>query len=287
MKTENKTNQEQAVLITGASTGIGYATAIYLDQMGYKVYACVRKEADKKNLQENSSDRLETIILDVTDNQSIMEAVAYIESDSCQLKGLVNNAGIGLGGALELTPQAEIEKVINVNIVGLLSVTKAFLPMLRESKGRIINIGSTASYLPGPGASVYSGTKFAVRAITDSLRVELHHFGIKAILVSPGATESAIWNKGESYRKELRSTCETELSNLYKALIQFGDSLYKDMKRTPAVEVAKSIHKALSLTKPKRYYIVGKDAKGAKKATRFPKSFLENIILKKIKKFDN
>ena len=286
MKTKANLQQKGTVLITGASTGIGYATALYLDDLGYEVYAGVRRTTDGEALKKAASERLKPIILDVTNKQSIIEAVAHIESDSAQLDGIVNNAGVGLGGALELTPNSEIEKVINVNLIGLLSVTKAFLPMLRASKGRIVNIGSTASYLPSPGASVYSGTKFAVRAITDSLRLELHHFGIKVALVSPGATESAIWDKGESYRKELRKNSESEISNLYKALIRFGDSLYKNMKRTPAIEVAKSVHEALTKKKPKRYYIVGKDAKGAKKATLLPTALLDNIILKNIGKFD-
>ena len=184
----------KSILITGTSTGIGKACALYLDKLGYKVYACVRKQADGENLKKEASEKFTPIILDVTNGDSIKAAVAIIEKETGgNVFGMINNAGIGRGGALEVTPVSEIRKVLDVNVTGLLAVTQAFIPMLRNGKGRIINIGSTSSFLPFPGASVYSASKFAVRAITDSLRVELKPFGISVILVAPGAVESAIW----------------------------------------------------------------------------------------------
>ena len=275
----------KTIVITGTSTGIGKASALHLDKMGFKVYACVRKQVDGDNLKMEASDRLTPIILDVTDEESINSAANIIEKETDgKLFGLVNNAGVGIGGTLEVTPVKEIRNLMEVNVIGLLAVTKAFIPMLRKSKGRIINIGSTSSLLAFPGASAYSASKFAVRAITDSLRLELKPFGISVILVAPGAVESEIWKKGKVYKNEMRKNVKPEIAQLYTQLIKFGDKLNAELKKIPAIEVAKDVAHALTSEKPKLYYFVGKDAKGAAKATKFPKSFLDWIIMKRIQK---
>lgn len=264
----------KTVLITGTSTGIGRACALHLDNLGFTVYAGVRQSEDANTLEKEASDRLRPMILDVTDENSITKAVNQIKSEAgSRIDGHINNAGTGLGEALEVTPLEEIHKLMNVNVIGLLSVTKKFIPSLRESKGRIINIGSTAGYLASPGASVYSGSKFAVRAITDALRLELYHFGIKVILISPGAIESAIWDKGKAYREALRTRLDPDIAPLYGALRRFGDSLYTEMKRIPALEVANVVAKALTKKQPKRYYLVGNDVKGPGKQRFYQRLF--------------
>jgi NAD(P)-dependent dehydrogenase (short-subunit alcohol dehydrogenase family) len=281
-------NSTKSVLITGASSGIGKACALHLDEMGYKVFAGVRKQADADNLKKEASGNLKTVILDVTNSQSIKEAVNYIsEQTNGNLYGLVNNAGIGRGGALEVTPMDEIRKLMEVNLFGLLEVTQSFTPMLRRSKGRIINIGSTSSYLAVPGAAAYSASKFAVKAVTDSLRLELIPFGMKVILVSPGAVESAIWEKGIKYKEEMRKSVNPEIAELYSPLRKFGDKLNDQVKKIPAIEVAKVVYDAFNSQKPKAYYIIGKDAKGAAKAARLPKRILDWILLKRIEKLGN
>jgi len=278
-------NSKKSILISGASTGIGKACALHLDKMGFKVYAGVRKPTDADNLNKEASDNLEAVILDVTNSQSIKDAAGYLrKKTNGNLYGLVNNAGIGRGGALEVTPMEEIRKLMEVNLFGLLEVTQSFIPMLRKSKGRIINIGSTSSYLAFPGAAAYSASKFAVKAVTDSLRLELIPFGMKVILVSPGAVESAIWEKGAKYKEELRKSVNPEIADLYAPLRRFGDILNEQVKKIPAIEVAKVVHDAFNSQKPKPYYIVGKDAKGAAKAARLPKRILDWIILKRIEK---
>jgi short-subunit dehydrogenase len=277
--------QKKAIVITGASTGIGKACALYLDTLGYRVFAGVRKQADGNNLKKEASERLTPVILDVTSSKSIAEAAGIIEKETGgELCGLINNAGLGLGGALEMTPVTEIRKLMDVNVIGLLSVTKAFIPMLRKNRGRIINIGSTASLLAAPGASVYSASKFAVRAITDSLRRELQPFGISVILVAPGAVESEIWDKGKTYQEELGKTVESEIAQLYAPLIKFGEKLNKEAKKIPASDVAKHVAHALTSGKPKSYYLVGHDVKGAAKAAKIPRWLLDWMILKRVQK---
>jgi len=277
----------KTIVITGTSSGIGKACALHLDKLGFKVYAGVRKQADGDNLKKEASERLTSIILDVTSSESINSAADIIERETGgDVFGLINNAGIGRGGALEVTPITEIEKLMKINVIGLLAVTKLFIPMLRKANGGIINIGSTSGYLAFPGASVYSASKFAVRAITDSLRLELKPFNISVSLISPGAIESAIWEKGRDYKEKLRQTVNPDIAELYSPLRKFGDRLNKEVKKIPAIEVAKAAADALSSSKPKRYYTVGNDAKGAVKAAKLPRILLDRIILNRIQKSD-
>lgn len=281
---ENSSNIK-TIVITGSSTGIGKACALHLDKLGYKIYAGVRKQTDGDNLREEASEKLSPIILDVTDAESIAATVSIIEKETGgDVFGLINNAGIGRSGVLEATPVDEIRNVLDVNVIGLMAMTKAMIPMLRESKGRIINIGSTASFLASPGASAYAASKFAVRAITDSLRLELKPFGMSVILVAPGAVESEIWEKGAEYKNEMRKSVKPEMAELYATLIKFGDKLIKEIKKIPAEEVALSVADALTSVKPKRYYTVGKDAKAGVKAARLPKCLLDWIFIKRIQK---
>jgi NAD(P)-dependent dehydrogenase (short-subunit alcohol dehydrogenase family) len=275
----------KTIVITGTSTGIGKACALHLDKLGFKVYAGIRKQADGDSLKIDASDRLTPIVLDVTDAESIGAASSIIakETDG-EVFGLINNAGIGRGGALEVTPVTEIRKLMEVNVIGLMAVTQAFIPMLRKGKGRIVNIGSTSSILAFPGASAYCASKFAVRAITDSLRLELKPLDISVILVAPGAVESEIWDKGKAYKKKLREMVKPEIAQLYAPLIKFGDKLNNELKKIPAIEVAKAIAHALTIAKPKPYFLVGKDAKGAAKVAKFPKGLIDWILMKRIQK---
>lgn len=273
----------KAVLITGASTGIGKACALHLDQLGFTVYAGVRRVDDGDRLKAEASERLKPILLDVTLAESIQAAADTIEKETeGSLFALINNAGIGRGGALEVTPVPEIKKVMDVNVIGLLAVTQAFIPMIRKAKGRILNVGSTSSLLAVPGASIYSASKFAVRAITDSLRVELKPFGVSVVLVAPGAVESEIWAKGQAYKREMRKSVKPEIAELYEPLRKFGDKLHEELKRIPASVVAEQVSQALTTCNPKSYYIVGKDAKGAAKAAKLPRRLLDWIILKRM-----
>ena len=278
-------NENKAILITGSSTGIGKACALHLDKLGFKVYAGVRKQTDGDNLKKEASDRLTPIILDVTDTDSIQAAANVIEKENDgELYGLINNAGIGISGVLEVTPIEEIRKLMEVNVIGLLAVTKAMIPLLRKGKGRIINIGSSSSLMAFPGGSVYCASKFAVRAITDSLRLELKHFGISVVMVAPGAIESEIWEKRKEYKAELRKRVKPEIAEHYKSLAKFGDKIEQVLKKIPAIEVAEVVANALISKKLKYYYCVGNDAKGAAKAAKLPKRLLDWMIMKRIQK---
>jgi len=276
-------NENKAILITGSSTGIGKACALRLDKLGFKVYAGVRKQSDGNILKEKASDKFSPIILDVTDTESIENAITIIERENDgELFGLINNAGIGLSGVVEVTPVDEIRKLMEVNVIGLLALTKAMIPLLRKGKGRIINIGSPSGLIALPGVSVYAASKFAVRAITDSLRVEVKSFGVKVILVSPGPTDSEIWEKGKAYKKELRKNVKPEIAEHYISFAMFGDRMEKELKTMLANVVAKTVTKALTSAKPNLFYNVGSDAKGAAFFAKLPKRLTDWMILKRI-----
>jgi short-subunit dehydrogenase len=278
--------KNKSVLITGSSTGIGRACALYLDKKGYKVYAGIRKESDAESLKSESSDLLTPIILEVTDIKSIENSYKLINDDSThELFGIVNNAGIGISGVLEAISVNDIRNLMEVNVIGLMAVTKTFIPLLKSTKGRIINIGSTSSFFSSPGASAYSASKFAVRAISDSLRLELKHLDITVSLVAPGAVESEIWKKSKSYKEKVRQSVSPDILKDYSTIINFGNKLLETVKPIPAIEVAKTVADALESSKPKRYYYVGSDCKAAVKFAKLPHSLMDSLILKKIQKF--
>ncbi len=281
-------NNNKTVVITGTSSGIGKACALHLDKFGFKVFAGVRKYADGEKLKEEASflltSKLTPVIIDVSDNESIQSAVEFVEKETGgNLYALINNAGIGQGGALELTPVTEMKKVFDINVVGLMATTKAFLPLLRNGKGRIVNIGSSTSLLAFPGASVYAASKFAVRAISDSLRVELRMFGISVILLISGHVKTEIWDKEEKYKDKIRDEIDPEIYELYTPLINYGDKIVEETPRIPVEEVAQIVAKSLIVAKPKAYYYAG-DAKTILWLARMPKRLLDKMLYSRIAK---
>jgi len=213
---------EQAIVVTGASTGIGKATALHLDKLGFKVFAGVRKESDGQALRKEASNKLSPIFLDVTDGNSIAAAVNTVAKETGgELYGLVNNAGVSLNGPLELVPTSEIKQLMDVNVLGLLAVTKAFLPLLRQSKGRIINISSGHGLLAVPDKSVYAASKFAVQAITDSLRVELRPFDVSVSSIVVGKVDTAVLGKIIADRDKMVEAAPPETVKLYSPLLEF------------------------------------------------------------------
>lgn len=276
---------KNSILITGASAGIGKACALHLDKLGFMVFAGVRKDKDKDMLNKEASDKLKPIILDVTKEETILDAVEIISKETeYPLFGLVNNAGIGISGVLEATPEIEFRKLLEVNVIGLHAVTRALLPLLRKNKGRIINIGSSSSFMAGPGSSSYAASKFAVRAITDSLRFELKPFGMFVSLVAPGAIETEIWDKAKAYKEKLRKSTDPELLDAYKLFIKAGDRMVEVIKPIPAQEVVDAVMHGLTSDKPKYVYLIGNDAKSAFKLSLLPKRLFNWLVIKHITK---
>ena len=196
----------KSIVITGVSTGIGYGAAKEFAGHGYRVFGSVRKREDAERLAPEFGPGFVPLVFDVTDQEAVLGAADQVGEmlDGSVLAGLVNNAGTAIGGPLALQPLGEVRTHFEVNVVGMISVTQAFLPLLgmgrsrAEKPGRIVNVGSTGGKIASPFIGAYAGTKHAVEGISDSLRRELLLYGIDVILIEPGAVRTEIWDKGAS-----------------------------------------------------------------------------------------
>lgn len=269
-----------SVLVTGASSGIGRATALLLSEAGMVVYAGVRKTSDAESLESSASGDLRPLLLDVTSPAEVEAAVARIQEDG-GLSGLVNNAGLYMGGPLELMTDQEIESTYAVNVTGLLRITRACLPLLRDSGGRIVNISSISGLVALPGVSVYAGSKHAVEAITDSLRVELGVLGLRVIAVEPGSIETEIWRKG-AQRDEERSHNDQQLRRIYEPILTLLEKLNRNPRGIPAERVAEVVKLALTSDDPKNRYTVGADAKSLSILRWLPDPIRDGMIRRKV-----
>jgi len=254
-----------AILITGASSGIGAACARYLDGMGFTVWAGVRRAEDGEALARSTSARLRVLLLDVTDPDSITAASRTLTEalPEAGLAGLVNNAGISVAGPLELLPLAEVRTQFEVNVIGALAVTQAVLPLLRRARGRIVNISSIAGLAATPFLGAYCGSKFALEAMSDALRLELAPWGIAVTLVEPGAIQSQIWQRATmSATRTLGGVAPESLALYAHPLSRMQDVMAAASARAiPAEAVARVVARALTASSPRARYLVGKDAR--------------------------
>lgn len=254
-----------AVVITGASTGIGKTTALHLDSLGFRVFAGVRKDPDGEHLKRESSGRITPLRIDVTDAATITSAAGTVANmvDDAGLAGLVNNAGIVLAGPLEFLPLDRIRQQFEVNVFGLLAVTQAFLPLLRKARGRIVNMGSISGRVSNPFIAPYSASKFALESFTDALRVELMPWGISVSIIEPGNIATPIWDKSIAASDDLQSGLPLAAKELYgpmfTAVRQAAEKSGKDA--IPAIVVARAVAHALSAKRPKTRYLIGRDAR--------------------------
>jgi NAD(P)-dependent dehydrogenase (short-subunit alcohol dehydrogenase family) len=194
----------KSIVITGVSTGIGRGAAAAFARAGYRVFGSVRREEDAARLSGELGERFVPLIFDVTDREAVLgaaERVGEAVGDG-RLAGLVNNAGTAIAGPLALQPLDDMRAQFEANVLGLISVTQAFLPLLgtdmarSASPGRIVNMSSVGGKVASPFIGAYAGTKHAVEGISDSLRRELLPYGIDVIVVRPGAVKTEIWAKG-------------------------------------------------------------------------------------------
>ncbi len=281
----NSIDNDKSVVITGSSSGIGRACAIHLDRLGFKVFAGVRRKEDAEFLQSESSDRMTPVLLDVTDGASISAAFKLVEELSRDgLYGLVNNAGISLGGPLELVPVSDIRKVFDVNVVGMMAVTRQFIPLIRKAGGRVVNIGSAYGYFAVPGQSSYVASKHAAEGLTDSLRLEFSPFNVPVSIVEPGVVETEIWDKATDTYEDRCNFKDKDILELYSPLLELAKKKISQRKGVEPGEVAKTVEHALTTKKPKHRYVVGRDAKIAALMKRLiPARLLDTLVLSAVK----
>ena len=254
----------RTVVISGASTGIGAACALHLDRLGFTVFAGVRRETDGVVLGAKASPRLQPVLLDVTDAASIDQARQLVTGlvGEVGLAGLVNNAGIAVAGPLEAVPIPDLRRQFEVNVIGQVAVTQAFLPLLRKGRGRVVNMGSIAGRAALPLMGPYSASKFALEALTDALRLEVQQWGIQVSIVEPGAIATPIWEKSGAKADELEASTVGELKDLYAAVVAGvrGRVAEAAARAIPAEAVARAVEHALTADRPKTRYLVGRDA---------------------------
>ena len=250
----------RSALVTGASTGIGRATALRLDAAGWHVFAGVRREEDAESLRQAGSARLEPLHIDVTDSAQIAAAAARIESEPDGLAGLVNNAGVAIPSPLETMPIDDFRRQIEINLTAHVAVTQAMLPAIRRARGRIVFISSIGGRIAFPMTGAYHVAKFGIEAAGDVFRQELRPWGISVSIVEPGSIDTPIWERGEREADQLE---DFKRESLYgQAIASYRKVVRQLAERGIAPEkVAETIEHALSSRRPRTRYLVGIDAR--------------------------
>jgi NAD(P)-dependent dehydrogenase (short-subunit alcohol dehydrogenase family) len=253
-----------AVVITGTSTGIGRACALRLDAAGFEVFATVRREEDAEGLRA-AAPRVRPLVVDVTDQDGVAAAAREVEEavGDRGVAGLVNNAGMSVAGPLEFVPLDELRRQLEVNLVGHVGVTQAFLPAIRRATGRIVNMSSVGGRIVNPFMGPYHASKWGLEAITDALRKELRPWGIHVVAIEPGSIDTELWRSGiEQARAAVEELPEVG-KQLYGEVIPKGFALAERMAEhaIPADRVAKVVERALTARRPRTRYTVGIDAR--------------------------
>jgi len=272
----------KSVLITGASTGIGRASAMRMDAAGWRVFAGVRREEDADSLRAEASSRLAPLTLDVTDAAQIAAAAERIESEvgSTGLDGLVNNAGIAVPSPLETIPLEDFRHQIEVNLTGQVAVTQALLPQIRRARGRIVFISSIGGLMAFPMTGAYHAAKFGIEAVGDIFRQELRPWGISVSIVEPGSIATPIWDRGEQRADEIGARTP-QREALYGKPIAAYRKVIKDTaaRGIPPQKAAEAIEHALASGRPRIRYLVGLDAKAQARLRHvIPTRLLDRIV---------
>lgn len=263
------------IVVTGASTGIGAAIADRLSEAGYLVFGTVRRPNDVASLERRGA---VAVRMDVTDGESIRAARNDIERQlgTEPLVGVVNNAGSAAAGPLEHLPLDELRRVLEVNVVGLVAVTQAFLPALRRSRGRVINIGSVSGRVAMPFSGPYAASKSAVEAISDSLRRELLPSGIRIVLIQPGCVATPLWDKVA--RVDLDQYRDTAYAQLLPIVRE--RAVRSGQHSLPAARVAAAVLTALTASRPPTRMLVVRRALATRLLRVLPDQWVDGRVAK-------
>jgi NAD(P)-dependent dehydrogenase (short-subunit alcohol dehydrogenase family) len=263
-------------LVTGASTGIGRACALHLAGLGFHVLAGVRDPAD-------APDGLEPLRLDVTSESDVAAAAERVGGE---LHALVNNAGIALTGPVEVVPLDDWRRIVDVNLLGPVAVTRALLPAVIRARGRVVNMSSIGGRVANPLLGPYSATKFALEAVSDSLRREVAAHGVKVVSIEPGGIATPIWDKGlddgRRITRDMPEEAARRYAKLIPAVIQVAERLGRE--GLPPEAVAEVVGKAVTSRRPRARYVVGRDAKVQAIAARLlPDAVLDFVIARALR----
>lgn len=256
----------KTVLITGASTGIGRASVLRMDAEGWRVFATVRREDDAEELRRVGSERVEPLLLDVTDPDQITATAERVgaEVGAAGLAGLVNNAGIAVVAPLETIPIEDLRHQLEVNLISQVAVTQALLPLIRTARGRVVFLSSIGGRMALPFSAPYHASKYGIEAVTDCLRQELRPWGIEVVAIEPGSIDTPIWERGEKRASATAAKAPPAQEALYgEQLESFRGAVRRTAERgIPPTKVADAICHALTARRPRTRYLVGLDARG-------------------------
>ncbi|MGW3995555.1 SDR family oxidoreductase [Amycolatopsis sp. NPDC004772] len=249
----------ELVVVTGASTGIGRATAQRLAADGFHVLAGVRTEAAAAEVKAG---RVEPVLLDITDESQVTALADRVRADRRPLRAVVNNAGIAVNAPIEALPPAEWRRQFEVSVFGQVAVIQALMPALLQSKGRVVNIGSTGGKVAMPGFGAYSGAKFAMEAISDSLRREVAPFGVTVAVIIPGAIRTKLTERGNATAERLIAGMTPEQRARYAGLTKAFRATTEawGVNGLDASVAAEAVSKAIRERRPRTRYTVGRDA---------------------------
>jgi len=278
------------ILVTGASTGIGYTSTQHLLEKGFFVFGSVRNQKDAERLESDFGKNFKALIFDVTDGDSIIATVPMVSEivGNNGLTALVNNAGIVVSGPMQHVPIEKLDYQLNVNVLGVMRVTQAFLPLLGAEEnssippGRIIQMSSVSGKISAPFLGPYAASKYALEAISDALRRELFIFGIKVIILEPGPIKTPIWKK--ALATDQGDYQDTAYGNI---LQKRSKSIQKtEAGAIPPEEVAKIVYKSIVTKNPKTRYIIAKKAWTFKIFDKIPDKWLDKAVTKNMKKIN-
>ncbi|MGW1376946.1 SDR family oxidoreductase [Streptomyces sp. NPDC002446] len=275
----------RAVVITGASSGLGKECALQLGRRGFRVFAAVRTAADGERLRAAAPwARLQPVLMDVTDEDSLRAAAAEVASavGGQGVWGLVNNAGTCLSAPLECVPPQRLRAQLDTNVVGALAVTQAFLPQLRRSRGRVVNVSSGLGSVAIPYLGAYATGQFAKEAMSDALRRELRPFGVGVSVVKPGAIATPIWDKVRQAGEEILDGAAATVADPYRASFERFLRHNEQRARSSATRpehFARTVFRALTAPRPRTRYCVGPDARAAAVLSRLlPNAVLDRAL---------
>jgi NAD(P)-dependent dehydrogenase (short-subunit alcohol dehydrogenase family) len=255
----------KTILVTGASSGIGWATSLELAEKGWRVFAAVRKEADAKKLRDTSSGKITTVIMDIVDYESVKRGAQEIEKalGGAGLDALFNNAGISVQGPLEIIPIELFEQQIRVNVFGHVFVTQTFLPLLRKAQGRIVFTSSESGRMTLPLMAPYSASKVALEAVANALRIELRPWKIRVSSVELQTIKTPMWEKIDTSTEKLMASLPTQVRNLYGNELKTL-SVFPKWQAEMGISMKKAVRviiRALNARSPKAHYLVGYEAR--------------------------
>lgn len=261
MKQEDREEQGKVAIVTGSSSGIGYATSLLLARNRFHTYATMRnteKSADIQEIANKEKLPLQVIQLDVNDDASIRNSIKRVERENERIDVLVNNAGYGLVGAFEDLSVEEIKSQFETNFFGVIRLTQQVLPIMRKQKsGTIVNVSSGAGRIGFPAMSAYVSSKFALEGLSESMSYELEPFGIKVIIIEPGVIRTNFKKNSVMSKKSLDNSSISPYSSIIQKIDSSISSIIEHATRPE--EVAKAILHAITSNNPELRYLVGND----------------------------